>query len=548
MEASTLLLIGSLGSIVVLLMLYVYIFTFDRRNFLVLWFTGWSIIALNYTLDAFFSDVLKQYQAVFYLSIISFFYAHLLITWGTLLFLKIKVRIIQLHGIGMVWLVLYLVFAAIKLSPVFIIKHTYLAVFALYSIVGITMIRLAKNYGRLILLIGLLNIAWVLNTLIFSYTLNMPNMAPYIISHIILILNAIGLIQLYFKEQYDAIRKGLDSITYLTFHDGLTGLYNKTYYDNILKEMDSKNELLPISLIIGDMDGLKFVNDVFGHHEGDNRLKKMALIIQHSCRESDIIARWGGDEFAIILTNTDNEAASAIRDKIINACKKFQGTDLLISLSLGVATKTDEKGSLDMVLREAEELMYQVKLFEGRKFRAEIAEILEGILQASDYEMKGHIERVHALAREFASALNFSTENLIVLLLAISLHDIGKIGISKDLMLKATPINDDEKLIMRKHVEIGYRIARASGEFAHLADIILYHHEWWNGQGYPQGLKGEEIPFMSRIISILNAYDVMTNQHDKPSMTKEEALQELRLQAGSQFDPNLVQLFCDKLS
>ncbi|HHX94906.1 MAG TPA: HD domain-containing protein [Clostridia bacterium] len=102
---------------------------------------------------------------------------------------------------------------------------------------------------------------------------------------------------------------------------------------------------------------------------------------------------------------------------------------------------------------------------------------------------------------------------------------------------------------MRKHVEIGYRIAQASVEFAHLADIILYHHEWWNCEGYPQGLKEEEIPFMSRIISILDAFDVMTHrQQNKPAMTKEEALQELQLKAGSQFDPSLVQLFIQMMT
>lgn len=114
---------------------------------------------------------------------------------------------------------------------------------------------------------------------------------------------------------------------------------------------------------------LKFFNDVFGHHEGDRRLKKMALIIQQSCRQNDIIARWGGDEFAIILPNTDKETANTIRDKISAACNSFQGTDLLLSLSLGAATKTDEETRLSTVLKEAEELMYQVKLIEGRKAR-----------------------------------------------------------------------------------------------------------------------------------------------------------------------------------
>jgi len=165
-------------------------------------------------------------------------------------------------------------------------------------------------------------------------------------------------------------------------------------------------------------------------------------------------------------------------------------------------------------------------------------------LQENDYEMKEHTERLQTLAEGFARFLGFSSENMNTLLRAAMFHDIGKIGISKDIIRRKCFLDDAQQHIMRKHVEIGYRIAQASGEFANLADIILYHHEWWNGEGYPQGLKEEEIPLMSRIISILNAFDVMTHrQQDRTAMTAEEALLELHRKAGSQFDPYLVQLF-----
>ncbi|MDD2621175.1 MAG: diguanylate cyclase, partial [Syntrophomonadaceae bacterium] len=533
-----------LGAISVLLMLYVYIFIFEHRLFIGLWFFGWAIIAFNYSLDAFFPNLLRQNHLILFLSLSSYFYANLLIFWGTLKFLKNRAGISLLLSIGIIWLLFFIFFLNLNWSDLQMIKYTYLAVFSLSFWIGVALIRSVKRYGNLALFLGLLNIAWVSNTVIFSYILKMPQMAPYIVSQIILILNAIGLIQLFFKEQKDEIERGLAHITYLTFHDKLTGLFNKSYFDKKIQELANNNDSLPISLIVGDMNGLKFVNDVFGHQEGDNWLNRMALIIQQSCRQNDIIARWGGDEFAIILPNTDNETAQNVADKINAACKSNQETDVFLNISLGVATKTNNEADLSMVFKEAEELMYEIKLIEGKKARWAIAEILGKLLQKKGYETKEHIERLQSLAKDFAQILNFSKENLDNLVQATKLHDIGKIGIPENVVLKKSQLNESEWFIMKKHVEIGYRIAQVSGEFAHLADIILYHHEWWNGRGYPQGLKEEEIPLLSRIISILHAFDVMTYQQSyKPAKNMNEALHELNLKAGTQFDPTLVAIF-----
>lgn len=459
MQTSALLLVGSLGAIFVLLMLYIYIFMFERRFFLGLWFLGWAIIAFNYILDAFFPMVLRQNHLIFLLSLSWFFAANLLISWGTLIFLKIKAGLSLFISLGVIWLLLFVFMAGRVWSDLQMIEYTFLAVFVLSTWIGATMIRSAKRYGNLALFLGLLNIAWVVNTVISSYILKMPQMAPYIVSQMILLLNAIGLIQLFLKEQKVEIERGAAQVTYLTFHDELTGLHNKAYFDRKIQELAEDTTCLPISLLVGDMNGLKFVNDVFGHQEGDNWLKKMALIIQQSCRQSDISARWGGDEFAIILPKTDHETALEIARRIELACKSMQETDILLSISLGVATKNDREEDLSKVLREAEESMYEIKLVEGKKARWAIAETLGKLLQKKDYETKGHIERLESLAEEFGGVLQFSKENLKNLVQAIKLHDIGKIGIPEDIVLKKSCLNESEWNVMKKHVEIGYRIA-----------------------------------------------------------------------------------------
>ncbi|WP_018305170.1 HD-GYP domain-containing protein [Desulfitobacterium hafniense] len=171
-------------------------------------------------------------------------------------------------------------------------------------------------------------------------------------------------------------------------------------------------------------------------------------------------------------------------------------------------------------------------------------EALGELLQKKNYETQEHLDRLVSLGDDFAQLLDFSEENANNLVLAINLHDIGKIGVPETIVLKESMLDESEWMIMKKHVEIGYRIAQASGEFAHLADVILSHHEWWNGQGYPQGLKEEEIPLLSRIIAILDAFDVMTHpQPYQPAKTADEALHELDLKARTQFDPALVTVF-----
>lgn len=339
-----------------------------------------------------------------------------------------------------------------------------------------------------------------------------------------------------------------ERIKYLTFHDTLTGLYNRAYFEEELKRLDTERQL-PLSLAMVDANGLKLVNDTFGHHEGDKLLKKIAKILKNSCRKEDIIARWGGDEFIILLPQTGNEAAIKVCERIKKACAETDEDPVQPSIAVGTATKTHITQPIGEVIREAEDRMYRNKLIESRSARSSIISSLQKTLWEKADETEEHAQRIKKLALEMGRMLGLSDNELDELALLAVLHDIGKATISDEILTKGGRLSAEEWKLIQKHPEIGYRIAESSRQLAPIADAILAHHEWWDGNGYPRGLKGEEIPLISRILAIVDAYDAMT--HDRPyrkALSKQEAIEELKKCAGSQFDPNLVNVFVSMIS
>jgi len=339
-----------------------------------------------------------------------------------------------------------------------------------------------------------------------------------------------------------------ERVRYLGFHDMLTGLYNRAYFEEELKRLDTERQL-PLSLIMADVNALKLVNDAFGHHRGDQLLKKMAGIIRRSCRKEDVVARWGGDEFIMLLPRTTGAVSERICERVKKACNEASQDPIQPSVALGAATKTSIEQDIDEVLREAEDCMYGNKLLESRNTRTLIISSLEETMWKKDNETREHIERVKKLALKLGRDLGLGDNQMKELALLAALHDIGKISISNDILLKAGHLSEAEWEIIKRHPETGYHIAEWSHKLAPIAEAILAHHEWWDGSGYPHGLKGEEIPLISRIVSIVDAYDVMT--HERPyarTLGQDEAIMEIKKSAGCQFDPVLAEKFANLLA
>ncbi len=336
-----------------------------------------------------------------------------------------------------------------------------------------------------------------------------------------------------------------EQIRYLSFHDKLTGLHNRAYFERELHKVDADDQL-PISLIMGDVNGLKLVNDAFGHEKGDELLKIIAGIIQSSCRKKDVAARWGGDEFAVILPQTPRETVEQICAEIREACRHTGEDPIQPSIALGCTTKDKPGQDIRQILRDAEDRMYTKKLVESKSARSTIISSLRRTLAERTENTEEHSARLQTLALAFGRTLRLSNSDLDKLALLAVLHDIGKVAVPDAILMKPTSLTSKEWAIMKKHPETGYRIAHASGNLAYIADEILSHHEWWDGTGYPNGLRGKEIPYLSRVVAIIDAYDTMTHgRHYEKPISQEQALDELNRYAGTQFDPTLAQSFID---
>lgn len=340
-------------------------------------------------------------------------------------------------------------------------------------------------------------------------------------------------------------KKSQDEIKYLSFHDHLTGLYNRRFYEEELARLDSPRNW-PLTIVMGDVNGLKLINDSFGHVTGDQLLIKTAAALTNGCRADDIIARIGGDEFVMLFPKTDAFEAAQMIKRINKLLKKETIEGLEISVSFGYQTKTTATDDREEIFKKAEDAMYHNKLYEGPSLKGRVIDNIIAVLNRKSNREEVHSRQVSELCQRMGEALGLGDYQIKELKAFGLLHDIGKIAIADRILNKPTKLTDVEWLEIKNHAEIGYRILSTNNELTEIAEYVLAHHERWDGKGYPKGLKGQEIPLPARICAIADAYDAMTSERSYQSVrTEAVALAELRNNAGTQFDPELVRLFME---
>lgn len=339
------------------------------------------------------------------------------------------------------------------------------------------------------------------------------------------------------------IQKQQKRILYLSSHDPLTDLFNRTYLEKQMTRID-KTSMLPVTVIMGDVNGLKVINDSLGHKTGDLLLKEVAKIVELTIKNKGISARWGGDEFLILLPHIDIPGAHAMIHRLEDAFQKNEQLPLEISVSLGFDVKQTISDNLHQSQKKAEEQMYCKKLLVEKSCRSTIINTLLATLYEKSMETEEHALRLETSCIAMAEKMELAAEEKNELSLLAMLHDIGKVGIHLDILKKPGPLNEEEWREMKRHPEIGCRIVQNIPELSTVADYILFHHERFDGTGYPKGLKGDQIPLFCRILSVADSYDAMTNSRAyRKAMNGQEAMKEIKRCSGTQFDPEIVSVF-----
>ena len=335
-------------------------------------------------------------------------------------------------------------------------------------------------------------------------------------------------------------------IEFLSYNDVLTNLPNRRFFEEEILKL-KRDVQKTVAIVILDLNGLKLINDAFGHIRGDELLIKTAEIIKSKCINNMVPSRWGGDEFAILIYSGDIIFIESVCREIE---KEFSKTSLFgssLSISTGYAIRNNGE-DVNKILKKAEDNMYQNKLLNSNSLRSSIMNYVKETLFAKSYETEVHAQRIRDLSKKLSIKMGFAQSQIDEMELFAMLHDIGKIGVSDQILSKPGKLNDEEWEEIKKHAQIGYRIAKSIPEIAHVSGFILSHHERYDGTGYPRGIKGDDIPLQARILSLVDAYDAMVyDRAYRKALSKEEAMWEIIDNSNSQFDPVITKLFIEIL-
>jgi len=372
-------------------------------------------------------------------------------------------------------------------------------------------------------------------------------------------------ISLYQRSTHRALRAIRLALT-----DPLTGLGNHRHFHERLQQglSQAEEQGTPLTLCFVDIDDFKHINDRFGHPSGDRVLSQVA----GKLRQGGEAFRLGGDEFALLFVDHDEETALAAADSIV---ERIGALDLdhigSVTVSAGLATFPVQGHGRDELSRLADSARYWAKEHgknRVRLYRPDVVELAElkrlaagpdraaryraaaslaKAVDARDTYTGSHSERVAELAARVAARVGLELEQIELTRLAGSLHDLGKLAIPEESLRKPGELTASERLVLERHPQIGFRMLDSLG-VEPVADLVLHHHERWDGAGYPEGLRGEGIPLSARIIFVADAYDAMTSDRVyRPKRTPAEALAELERCAGTQFDPEVVAAFAEEL-